>query len=353
MAASLVAPPADAKKKKKPAPQTCEDKGVYGTVVKVKGGRIHINVGSKKGIEKGTHVAVVPRDSTTTHPDLGYLYFCGDSPEVTAVVEIDEVSEKSASGPIGRTAAAHKGDMVFVTDSPVIDKRGFPAFPRMYKNVFDISLRFRILAGFDGGGAAFPMDLFLSYQTPAPVKVGVFMLPAVLSSASGGEGIATLGGFVTFSSRYFEFGFGVGGHMNSPDDFQRLGFLQIIRIGAEHGMRLRLYSSYVWDFGPGGDERGLRWDSLFAEIVVPVHTRVALFWEGGGGGANTNLSQGRFTTGAHVYLKGAGGPGTIVLPVGLGFGVVDYWGECLDDMCGINDFWHIGMTFTLGLDARF
>jgi hypothetical protein len=338
-----------------PEPTTCEEVLIRGHVTSVTKGRIHVDIGTKHGVEEGMHVAVLPKALAKPHPLYGLPHLCGSDPDVTAVVELDVVGKDASSGEVGRGSSAMKGDLVFVTSSDVTWSR-FPGFQSQYRNVWDVSLRFRILIDLDGRGAGFPMDLILGYQTPSPVRIGVYVLPAFLGSRRTTDAVATLGFFASYSTRFFEVGFGLGGYLARPDDVRRLAITQFIRVGAEHGLRVRVLIGYVWDSDEawGSDEaRGLRWDSLRAEFLVPVHPRISIYLDGGGGGGNAGLAFGGFTAGLHVYALGTGGPGTLAIPIGFGLQFAEYSGRCVEDMCGENDFGYFGVVIATGLEARF
>ncbi|MBW2263777.1 MAG: hypothetical protein JRG91_17585 [Deltaproteobacteria bacterium] len=334
----------------KKKPNTCEDPSITGRVISVKNLRVHVDMGSKHGVEKGMRVAVIPKSAVKDHPKYGPPFMCGDNPDVTAIVELDEVGETTSSGIIGRASAATKGDAVVVTSLAPTDRRRRPVFPHQYGNIWDVSLRFRILADVAGDGAGFPMELMFSYQFAAPVKITAFMAPSFFGTQEGGDSVATVGLMLAYSSRFFELGFGLGGYHLRGGRIHTLAFQQKVRIGAEHGLRLEFLNSLVWDHDGWGDDRGLRYDSTIAEIVIPVHARVALYLEGGGGGENTDVSWMRITTGVHIYVRGTGGPGTIVVPIGIGGGYVDL-DVCDGDMCFWNGYY--GVYFVTGVEASF
>jgi hypothetical protein len=319
---------ASAGKKK---PNTCEEPSITGHVTSVKNLRVHVDLGSKHGIEKGMRVAVIPKGVAKGHPKYGPPFMCGDGPDVTAIVELDEVGKSSSSGVIGRTGAATKGDAVVVTTLPPTDRRAMPIFPQAYGNVWDVGLRFRILADVDGNGAAFPMELMLSYQASIPIRITAFMAPALYGSRDDGMAVATIGFMLAYSSRFFEVGLGLAGYHASDNRVHELAVQLKGRIGARHGLRIEFLNSLVWDHDEWDENVGLRYDSTIAEIVFPVHARVALYLAGAGGGGNTQYEWMRITTGVHVYVRGTGGPGTIVVPIGFGGGFVDR--GCVDDMC--------------------
>ena len=346
---AFLASPAALAKKKKP-PNTCEEPSITGQVVSVKNLRVHVDLGTKHGVEKGMRVAVIPKSVAKGHPKYGAPFLCGDGPDVTAIVELDEVGKSSSSGIIGRASAATKGDTVVVTSLGPTDRRKAPVFPHIYGNIWEASLRFRILADVDGDGAGFPMELMVSYQASIPIKLTLFMAPSFFGSQDGGEAVATVGGMLSYSSRFFEVGFGLAGFHSSGENAHTLAFQLKGRIGAKHGMRLEFLNSLVWDHDGGEDVRGLRYDSTIAEIVVPVHARIALFLAGGGGGGNSELEWMRITTGVHIYLRGTGGPGTIVVPLGFGGGFV-FRDVCEGDMCFFNSY--DGVFIDTGIEATF
>jgi hypothetical protein len=345
--AITASPLAIAGKKK---PNTCEEPSITGHVVSVKNLRVHVDVGSKHGIEKGMRVAVIPKSVAKGHPKYGASFMCGDSPDVTAIVELDEVGKTTSSGVIGRASAATKGDAVVVTSLAPTDRRKTPIFPKFYGNIWDVSLRFRILADLAGDGAGFPMELMFSYQASIPIKLTAFMAPSFYGTQEGGQSVATVGFMLAYSGRFFEVGFGLAGYHSGGDRVHTLAFQLKARIGAKHGLRLEFLNSLVWDHGDGGDNRGLRYDSTIAEIIFPVHARIALYLAGGGGGGNTEFEWMRITTGVHIYVRGTGGPGTIVVPLGFGGGFV-MRDVCEDDMCFFNSY--DGLFIDTGIEVSF
>lgn len=334
----------------------CSEPGQVGKVVSVSDQRLVVDLGSRHGIEKGMRVAVIPLSALNHHPKVDKYIDCACGMGITAVVELDEVSESRSSGTIGRASAATKGDLVITTDLEPTHKRWFPGFPHQYRNIWDVCTRLRIALAID---VAILPEMILTYQMPAPVKLGVMIAPAFVGVSNETHAASTLAFTAAYSGRFFELGFGVGSYINNFDSERTLAFVQTIRIGAEHGMHLRVTNILVWDVGPTewherNWSRGLHYESTFGEIRVPVSNRIALFLEGGGGGGNTFTDWMRVTTGLYVTLRGNGGPGTIVLPVGIGGGFVSSWFNCdwEDDECWDREFDYGGFVINTGLDMR-
>ncbi len=333
----------------------CDLAPVMGKVSSVKNGRVAIDLGTAHGLEVGDHVGVVSCCDAPWHPDHLTAWICPDDKAVTAVVELDEVGESSASGEVGRGSAAHKGDLVFVTDRPATHKVAFPGFSHQWLSVVDLSLRLRAIPGMSGGGVGFPFDLSISYQTPWPLEMGIFSAPSFLGMDGGNVvGHAIMGGFVAYSTRFFEVGLGVGGHVDSLGPERNLAVVQSTRLGATDGLALSLQNTFILGFDTDGEGRGLHWDSVQAEIRIPVHWRVTLFVEGGGGGNFSNMLWFRMTTGVNIMLRGKGGPGTIVLPLGIGGGFYELWDDdCNWETGSCEDTFFASVIAVTGLDIRF
>jgi hypothetical protein len=332
-------------------PATCEEKTLSGSVTAVKKGRVYVNLGSSHGIVSGMHIAVIPKKAVPSHPKYGSAFLSGCSDDVTAVVELDDVGPKESSGLIGRGSAAVKGDVVVLTNRPTTHRRKFPGFPFEYRSIWDLSFRFMVMPV--GEGPGFPMDFSISYQPDFPIRLTAYVRQIFV--ATGGDSAAELGLMLSYSTRFFEVGLGLGGYMDNLLPVKRFSVAQYFRLGARHGLRLELVNFFVWDYRalPWNtvDDRGLRWDSLDLEAVVPVSSRVALFVRAARGGGNTDLEYMRITTGVHIYASGYGGPGTVVVPVGIGGGYYWHSGDCGGDIAcvGIDQF---GPIISTGLEAR-
>ncbi len=345
-AAVLLAAPATALAWE-PGDLSCDTAPVIGRVVKVEDGHVVINVGSLHGVEAGMQVGVMPCAALPYHEKLGHGVVCEDDPDVTAIVVIDEVRESWSSGDLDRGASAMKGNIVFLSDGPMPHHKGYHGFPEQYLNIWDLSMRLRFLPGVEDGGLGIQGDLVLSYQMPVPVQLHAIVAPALIGAQGGSSGMGVLGFVASWSTRFLEIGLGVGWRGSSLDGQDGLAFIQTVRLGAETGLMIRVWSTLLVDGAGAG--RGLRFENLFGEISIPVHAKVSLMLEVGGGGAQSGSEWFRITTGAKVMVRGTGGPGTITVPLAIGAGLVDAgtWDG------GGGELQLFGPIITTGIDLRF
>lgn len=326
-----------------------------GKVTAVKDGRVVVDLGSEHGLQVGDRVGIISCCDVQVNPESGPAWVCPDDESVKAVVELTLVGPMQSSGQVGTGGAAVKGDLVFPTTRAPTHEKWFPGFPQQWTSVWDLSLRLRLIPGVMGGGVGFPFEFSLTYQLPVPVKVGVYSEPAMVG-VDGDVFVAhaILGASVSFSSRYFEVGVGVGGHVDSMGPARNLALVQMVRLGASDGLMLKMRNTFGLGAGPGSGGEGLHWDSIHGEIRVPVSWRVRLYLDGGGGGGFTNMWWMRWTTGVHILLRGKGGPGTVTLPIGIGGGVYEFWDDDCDwtnDTC--DEALFATVILVTGVDLRF
>ena len=300
---------------------SCEEAEIVGKVVDVEKGRMTVEL--EEAIEVGTHLAVIPASALEEHPELGQALVCEHGGGVTAVVEIDSVSGEEASGPIGRASAATAGDLVFVTDRETTHRKWWPVGPQAYGNIWDLVVRMYVLPDFFQRGVSLEGHASLSYQFSIPLRFQV-MMAQLLYAFEDEHLVAVLPAFiVSYSSRYFELGFGVGMHHHSLDHRTGVSLFQTMRIGAENGLMARVHTvskdlgDELWENGP----EGLRLDSFFWEVRAPIHSRITFFLESWGGVLHSGGL--RITGGMELMVKGTGGPGTIIVPIGAGGGFIE------------------------------
>ena len=336
---------------------SCMEADIVGKVVSVKKGKVIVELDEGSGVEVGTHLAVIPPSSLEEHPELGQALVCKHNGGVTAVVEIGSVSQNQVSGEIGRGSAATAGDLVFVTDWEPTYWKWWPVFPEAYGNIWEFMLRLHVMPDFWERGVSFDGQMSLSYQFSMPLRFQLMMLQLIVAYEDRYLVSALPAFFMSYSSRFFELGFGVGMHHNSIERINGVSLFQMVRFGAENGLMARVYTVFKynkdewWEGGPSG----LQFDSVFWEVKAPIHSRVAFFLESWSGG----LASGGFrvTGGLQLMFNGTGGPGTIVVPIGVGGGEIDWvdpdcdW-RTDDDACWEEDFYLVSFILTTGISMK-
>jgi len=317
---------------------SCKEADVVGEVVSVKKDVVTVELDPGAEISTGTHLAVIPASKLETHPTFGSALVCKHNGGVTAVIKVDSVTGSSASGTIGRASAAKPGDLVFVTPWQTTHWKWWPIFPEAYGDIWELSTRFFIMPDFYESGVSFDASLSISYQFSFPLRIQLSMVQLGIAKERRYI-IGLLPAFIaSYSSRFFEVGFGVGMHTSNMGPFTGVSLFQTVRIGAEDGLMGRVttvfkyYSESPWEDEP----TGFYLDSVFWEVKAPIHARVTFFMESWTGIMPPALF--RLTGGIQLMFNGTGGPGTIIVPIGVGGGFLDWW----DPGCelGPSECWH-------------
>jgi hypothetical protein len=183
-----------------------------------------------------------------------------------------------------------------------------------------------------------------------PIKVGVELAPAGVLAMRGGTGaIANARARLAWSGDYLELGVATGGRLQR-DARNVPSFAATLRLGSLDGLHLELENGYVLFNNFFTGHAALALSDVSGELAIPVARRLTLallgaygrdFWAYG----ILSLRQ---------YVKGAGGPGTVILGGGAGFAaLIDHCrkngqpGPCLDSS------WGYGPTVSLSTDVRF
>jgi hypothetical protein len=224
--------------------------------------------------------------------------------------------------------------------------------PPLALGVAQIALNYRTYLPINTLAVGISGDLTLGYLVNLNGDVGL-RLAANLTNIGGVVGVnpapfSALGhGYVSVAMRYFEVGIGLGasslslgGGWSWPPQ-QRVGFSfgQVLRIGSEDGLSLRLASSVVVASSPGSGGSNERWEfgDLYADGRIPMGHGVWMIVRGGGG--NSGLFYGDM--GARIRLTGNGLGQSFFFSAAVGFGHVS-----------INTFTNAGPMFSLGLEYR-
>jgi hypothetical protein len=193
-------------------------------------------------------------------------------------------------------------------------------------------------------------DFTLEYYFRVPLKLGVQLGPQGLIVSNRAGFTTELRALLSFASSYFEIGLEPGGELHAlgPSRFV-MGYM--LRVGSLDGLNLIFRNSYVLDFSSGSVQSPLA--IVNGEINIPLAQRINLFFVGGGSG-----SYGYGMGGVKYYLRGGGGPGSLILHGSLG-------GAWVNDRCTVNpdstnalvcatsSIDGVGPALAVGVDARF
>lgn len=322
------------------APQTN-----WARVTVVRGGSIAIlapgpvQVGDRFVVRSQRRVKV--SDPTTTHS----LY--GPSNQAMGMFVVTRASGNTGSGPLPRGTVAAVGDLAEPTPAPL---RAPKAAPRLWYGMGRFSGTLRPLIEVGGptssSGVGLLSEVTLEYYFKVPIKLGVQLAPLGLITGSRVGFTGEIRALIAFASSYFELDLEPGVEVHRVEQTRPL-FGYGLRLGSLDGLNLILHNAYALA------NARLEFASITGEINIPVASRFNLYLTGGG-----SAYYGYGTLGLKYYLRGGGGPGTVILQAAAG-------GAYLSDRCqggsgstragfcqsGAVDA--VGPTLAFGVDARF
>lgn len=256
-----------------------------------------------------------------------------------------------ASGRLLRGTVTRVGDVAQPTSDPLRE----PLYvPRLWYGMFRFVGHLRPMFGVSPLAFAMLNDFRFEYYLPVPLKVGVSVAPLGFMTNSPIGVLSEVRGHIGFSSSYFELSLDPGAILN------RLGgtafsFGFSLRLGSLDGLNLIFRSGYRL-LSTGSRQPDFGFYNAGGEINIPLAKRFTLHLAGEGASAYF-----WGTLGLKYWLRGNGGPGTLILDSGVG-------GAYLDDQCRAIDSSSTtcnnpsvsssfaragGPLASLGLDARF
>lgn len=274
------------------------------------------------------------------------------------------VALESADGGTGRArlprgVQARPGDLLVRTQAPLVEHLTAPPRSGDLTRV-EATVRPVLAIGNLGGGAV--SSLSVSHHFGAPLRIGVELAPLgflvmrtrtadYYAGQSGGTGIVGEGrAFAAFSSDYFEVGLGAGVDF-AKNGRSHLSIAPMVRLGSLDGLRLVVTNAYK--FVDEGDDPRFKFGSMNVDIAIPLTRSLTLDLQGGG---SERHAYG--TIGLNTWLRGNGGPGTLILHTGVGGAHVTDDGTHCDFgpstlTCTGTDASGGGPTVSIGIDSRF
>jgi hypothetical protein len=261
---------------------------------------------------------------------------------------VEHVDGGAGAGRLLRGTLAEPGDLAVPTD----DAREVLFAPQLWRGMSRLSTTLRpFLAIGELGGGVLAHLLVEHYFRTVPIKVAVELAPAGFAHLQGGGtgAVADVFAKVGFSSSYFELTLDPGGEFQghaSPSHFLlgytlRLGSLDGFNLIFQNAYRIADGETYVGSSYTPRSKPQFRFASAQGELNIPLVRRLGLQVAGGG---SVDWFYG--TIGAKTYLRGSGGPGTIILTGGIGVaGIMEE-----DDNRGVRAY---GPLLAFGLDYRF
>ncbi|HRI53202.1 MAG TPA: hypothetical protein PLW65_23780, partial [Pseudomonadota bacterium] len=326
----------------------------WARVTKVRGGWIAVETTGPAQLGDRFIVRSQRRVRVSDPTAPGRLY--APSNQAMGMFVVTRVVGEVASGPLPRGTVARVGDLAEPTAAPFYAPKVAPrlwyGMGRFYGTLQPlIGIGRSAFSGSWNSGLGLLSELTFEYYFRIPLKLGVQVVPLGLVTG-GTPGLSTeLRALISFASSYFELGLSPGAelHLLGQQRFT-IGFM--LRLGSLDGLNLILHNSYVLVAGSYNSTQ-LAFGSITGEINIPLARRFSLYLNGGG-----SSYWGYGTLGLKYYLRGGGGPGTLIINSGAGGAWVS--DRCVTtgastntQYCSSRSTEGVGPTLALGLDARF
>ncbi len=346
LGASPVATPADDRPKAAPAPAGPAplEVATEGRVLSSQGGRVVVDLGREHGIEIGARMEfTVPEEEESP---LGTF----QRREVVAVGRVASVTETQSLIELGVAEEVPLGAEASVSARALTSNRTAP--PRV-AGIWTIAVVARPFFVLEQLGVGALNELSVGYQSVGPLRAQLQLSPVAFASAGEGTTFAGVGiGLLSYDTRLFEIGFGVGVQTVNDGDFEPgsgLTIAQSLRFGALDGLSLSLrndVSLFHSEF---------EYSAFSGEAQVPVADKGWLVMEGGGG----TVGYAFFEVGGKVLITGNGTRGSLFVRGTIGYAAlfenrpvsaIDTGNGVFFD--GFNDLYYGGPLIGLGVEWR-
>jgi hypothetical protein len=229
----------------------------------------------------------------------------------TGVFQVERASGFAGAGPVLRGSVVEVGDLADPTSERAEDNL---AAPRLWPGLTRIGLRLAPFIPVGELGIGLLWSAELEHRFRFPLVLGVRSSPIAMTFLRGARGAnAQVLAKIGFSHDYFEIAIEPGMQLEVTEQPRFVAGFSI-RLGALDGLSLRFSNSYVIT-GQRGEER-FEFANAYAEVQAPVHRRGFLIFGGGGQLENSFWFRGYF--GTRLFLRGSGGPGTVLFSAALG-----------------------------------
>lgn len=326
----------------------------WARVTKVRGGWIAVDTTGPAQLGDRFIVRSQRRVRVSDPTATGRLY--APSNQAMGMFVVTRVVGEVASGPLPRGTVAQVGDLAEPTAAPFYAPKVAPrlwyGMGRFYGTLQPlIEVGRGSFSSNSSSGLGLLSEFTFEYYFRFPLKLGVQAVPLGLVTG-GTTGLSTeLRALISFASSYFELGLSPGAelHLLGQPRFT-IGYM--LRLGSLDGLNLILHNSYFLVTGAYTSTQ-LSFSSITGELNIPLARRFNLYLNGGG---SSYWAYG--TLGLKYYLRGGGGPGTLILNSGAGGAWVS--DRCMtttistnSQYCDYKSTEGVGPTLALGLDARF
>jgi hypothetical protein len=280
---------------------------VTGRVLSSAGGRVVVDLGRDQGVSVGSSIEfVVP---TFDDDPLGRF----QRRDVVAVGRVASVTESQSLVELGVGEEVPLIAEASLSSRALTAKRSAPPRVGALWTVAGVVRAFFVLEELGAGGLN---ELNVGYQSAGPLRYQVQLSPIAFASAGEGSTFAALViGLVSYDTRLFELGLGLGFQTVNDGGYEPgsgLTVAQSLRFGALDGVSLSLRN----DISLFHSE--FEYSAFSGEAQVPVSDRGWMVLEGGGG----TVGYAFFELGGKALLSGNGTSGSLFLRGTIGYGAL-------------------------------
>jgi hypothetical protein len=306
--APAVSPPAPAP----PAPPLAErpaaravEVTILGRVVSSRAGQLVVDLGRRQGVRVNQRVEL----ATTRESPLGPFR----ERQVLAVGRVISIADEQSLVEVGIGEDVPVGAEAALTSREITGNRTAP--PRAHA-LWSLSGVIRPFFALDQLGFGALNELVVGYQTGGPLRLQLLASPIAFSTADDGAALSTaVLGLVSYDTRLFEIGLGLGAQTVNSSDYEPgsgLTVAQSLRFGSLDGLHLGIRND-VSLFHKEFD-----YSAFNGTAQIPVADRGWLVLQGGGG----SVGYGFFEVGGKVLWFGNGTRGSLFLRGTIGYATV-------------------------------
>lgn len=277
---------------------------ITGRVLSSEGGQVVVDLGREHDIEVGRRIEF----SVETYDQSPLGRF--KRRDVIAVGRVSSVTESQSLVELGLGEAVPIGAEATLSSRSLTSSRSAP--PRA-TGIWTLAGVLRPFFVLEELGVGALNEFSLAYQSEGPLRYALELSPFAFASAGDGTTFAALAvGVISYDTRLFEIGLGVGAQTVNDGDFEPgsgLSVAQSLRFGARDGLSLHLRND-VSLFHSEFDY------SAFTGLAqIPVADRGWMVLQGGGG----TVGYGFFEVGGKVLLVGNGTRHSLFLRGTIGY----------------------------------
>jgi hypothetical protein len=278
---------------------------ILGRVVSSRAGQLVVDLGRRQGVRVNHRIEL----STTRESPLGPFR----DREVLAVGRVISIADEQSLVEVGIGEDVPVGAEAALTTREPTGNRTAP--PRAH-GLWSLAGMIRPFFVLDRLGFGALNELVAGYQTEGPLRLQLLASPLGFSTADDGSALSTLVlGLVSYDTRLFEIGLGLGAQTVNSGDYEPgsgLTVAQSLRFGSLDGLNLSIRND-ISLFHSEFD-----YSAFNGSAQIPVADRGWLVLQGGGG----SVGYGFFEVGGKVLWFGNGTRGSLFLRGTIGYATV-------------------------------